>query len=104
MQASATNPTEDAMTENTEHGGQKREQFKLIVNKSEKEWAKQFITGGEILELAGSPPDWVVNQLVPGPGEDPEIEPTKSVDLDLKAEPHGVKKFQTRKPATNPGR
>jgi Multiubiquitin len=77
--------------------------FRLIVNKAEKEWPKQFITGAEILALAGSPPDWVVNEIVPGPGEDPEIGPTQSVDLDPKVEPEGIKKFQTRKPATNPG-
>ena len=88
----------------SESGEHKQGQFKLIVNKSEKEWPKQFITGAEILHLAGSPPEWVVNQLVPGPGEDPEIGSTQSVDLDPKAEPHGIKKFQTRKPSTNPGR
>jgi len=69
------------------------EHFKLIVNKVEKEWPKQYINGAEILQLAGSPSDWVVNELVPGSGEDPEIAPN---------EPHGVKRFQTRKPKTNP--
>jgi len=82
---------------------QTKQEYKLIVNKAEKPWPKQFITGAEILVLAGSPPDWIVNEIVPGPGEDPEIAPTQSVDLDQKAEPHGVKKFQTRKPSTNPG-
>jgi hypothetical protein len=77
--------------------------FKLIVNKDEKNWADQFINGAQILQLAGSPADWVVNQLVPGSGEDPEIGAAQRVDLDLKAEPHGVKRFQTRKPKTNPG-
>jgi len=79
------------------------EHFKLIVNKVEKEWPKQYINGAEILQLAGSPSDWVVNELVPGSGEDPEIAPNQPVDLDQKAEPHGVKRFQTRKPKTNPG-
>jgi len=79
------------------------EHFKLIVNKNEKDWPKQFITGAEILQLAGSASDWVVNQLVPGGGEDPEIGPTQPVDLDQKAEPRGIKRFQTRKPQTNPG-
>ena len=79
------------------------EHFKLIVNKVEKDWPKQFITGAEILQLAGSPSDWVVNELVPGGGEDPEIGATQPVDLDQKAEPHGIKRFQTRKPKTNPG-
>jgi hypothetical protein len=78
--------------------------YKLIVGKEPKDWPEQFITGSQILQLAGSPADWVVNELVPGPGEDPEISPDQKVDLDLKAEPEGVKKFQTRKPKTNPGR
>jgi hypothetical protein len=78
-------------------------EHKLIVNKVEKHWPDRYISGAQILELAGSPSDWVVNQLVPGGGEDPEIGPTQKVDLDLKAEPEGVKKFQTRKPKTNPG-
>lgn len=77
--------------------------YRLIVNKEEKDWPKRFITGRQILELAGSPADWVVNELVPGAGEDPEIGPDQSVDLDLEAEPKGIKKFQTRKPKTNPG-
>jgi hypothetical protein len=77
--------------------------FHLIVNKDEHKWPQQFITGSEILTLAQSPADWVVNQLVPGPGEDPEIAPGQPVDLDNQAEPKGVKRFQTRKPATNPG-
>lgn len=77
--------------------------FKLIVNKAEKDWPEQFISGAQILSLAGSPSDWVVNQLVPGAGEDPEIPPTRTVDLDMQVEPQGIKKFQTRKPKTNPG-
>jgi hypothetical protein len=44
--------------------------YKLIVNKSEKNWPERHIKGKQILELAGSPPDWVVNQLVPGSGEE----------------------------------
>jgi hypothetical protein len=77
--------------------------YQLIVNRDPKRWAERYITGAQILELAGSPADWVVNQLVPGSGEDPEIAPNQPVDLDLQAEPHGVKRFQTRKPKTNPG-
>jgi hypothetical protein len=77
--------------------------YKLIVNKHEKEWLERYIKGRQILELAGSPQDWVVNQLVPGGGEDPEIGPDQSVDLDPEADPKGIKKFQTRKPKTNPG-
>ena len=82
---------------------EKSHKFQLIVNKAEKSWHDQFITGAEIRNLNGSPSDWVVNQLMPGPGNDPEISDTQKVDLDLKAEPHGVKRFQVRKPATNPG-
>jgi hypothetical protein len=77
--------------------------YRLIVNKEEKDWPKRYITGRQILDLAGSPADWVVNELVPGAGEDPEIGPDQSVDLDFEAEPKGIKKFQTRKPKTNPG-
>jgi hypothetical protein len=77
--------------------------YRLIVNKEEKDWPERFIKGRQILELAGSPPDWVVNELVPGPGEDPEIGQDQAVDLSLEAEPKGIKKFQTRKPKTNPG-
>lgn len=80
-----------------------KKDYKLIVNKVPKEWPERYITGAQILVLAGSPSDWIVNELVPGGGEDPEIGPTQPVDLDLQAEPHGVKKFQTRKPKTNPG-
>jgi len=82
---------------------QEHHPYKLIVNKEEKEWPERYITGRQILQLAGSPADWVVNQLVPGLGEDPEIGPDQSVDLSLEAEPKGIKKFQTRKPKTNPG-
>lgn len=80
-----------------------RERYKLIVNREEKDWPERNIKGRQILELAGSPADWVVNQLVPGGGEDPEIDPDEPVDLALEAEPKGIKKFQTRKPKTNPG-
>ena len=78
-------------------------EYHLIVNKHQTKWPERHITGSQILQLAGSPPDWVVNQLVPGSGEDPEIGPSEPVDLDEHAEPKGVKRFQTRKPTTNPG-
>lgn len=81
-----------------------KKEFDLIVNKQNKPWPDQFITGSNIKTLAGSPADWVVNQTVPGPGEDPEIGDTQKVDLDHKAQPHGIKKFTTRKPTTAPGR
>lgn len=77
--------------------------FHLIVNKQESKWADRHVNGAQILQIAGSPSDWVVNQLVPGAGEDPEIASDQPVDLDPQAEPKGIKRFQTRKPATNPG-
>lgn len=80
-----------------------KQEFKLDVNKRPHEWAAQFITGSEIKTLAVSPTDWVVNQLVAGPGEDPEIGDSQRVDLDEKAEPKGRKRFTTRKPTTAPG-
>ena len=78
-------------------------EFHLIVNKNESKWPERHLKGSQILQLAGSPSDWVVNQLVPGAGEDPEIGPDQPVDLDPQTEPNGIKRFQTRKPATNPG-
>ena len=82
---------------------QPKQHYELIVNKVEHKWPEQYITGAQILELAGSPSDWIVNELVPGGGEDPEIGPTEKVDLSHEAEPKGIKKFHTRKPKTNPG-
>lgn len=81
----------------------KHHPYKLIVNKEEKDWPERYIKGRQILDLAGSPPDWIVNELVAGPGEDPEIAPDQSVDLEHEVEPKGIKRFQTRKPKTNPG-
>jgi hypothetical protein len=78
-------------------------EFELIVNKKPHKWKAQFITGAEIKRLAESPSDWVVNQLIDGPGEDPEIGDSQKVDLDPKSRPLGVKKFSTRKPTTSPG-
>src|SRR5690348_14919503 len=78
--------------------------YDLIVNKQLKPWPNREISGAEIKVLAGSPPDWVVNQIVAGPGEDPEIADSQKVDLDKQAEPKGEKKFTTRKPKTSPGR
>ena len=89
------------MSEN--HDSKDTKDYKLIVNRIEKEWSKRYITGAEILTLAGSPSDWIVNELVPGSGEDPEIGPSQDVDLNEDTGPRGVKKFQTRKPKTNPG-
>jgi hypothetical protein len=78
-------------------------EYELIINRKPHKWPKEEITGAEIKKLAGSPYDWVVNQIVDGPGEDPEITDLQSVHLDPKAPPPGVKRFTTRKPKTAPG-
>ncbi|BAJ83265.1 hypothetical protein ACMV_P5_00110 (plasmid) [Acidiphilium multivorum AIU301] len=75
----------------------------LIVNRKPYTWPKDKIDGREIKALAGSPADWVVNQIVDGPGEDPEVANDQFVELALDAEPKGVKRFITRKPKTSPG-
>jgi hypothetical protein len=77
--------------------------YSLIVNKQLKAWATRHIKGAEIKGLAGSPPEWVVNQIVPGPGEDPEVADQQEVDLAHEAQPKGEKRFTTRKPTTSPG-
>lgn len=84
-------------------GGPKPKTYHLIVNRKEFEWPQETITGADILTLAGSPNDWVVNQIVNGPGDDPEIGPIQAVHLDEQAEPKGIKRFTTRKPSTSPG-
>jgi len=86
-----------------EEGGGKPKEFELIVDKQLKTWPNQMINGSQIKGLAGSPSDWVVNQIVPGPGTDPEIGDGQDVDLDKNAAPKGEKRFTTRKPATSPG-
>jgi len=78
-------------------------EFQLIVNKKEHAWPKEEITGAEIKKLASSPEDWVVNEIVGGAGEDPEIGNQQPVDLKLDTPPKGIKRFITRKPKTAPG-
>ena len=78
-------------------------EFELVVNRIEHKWPREVITGAQIKKLAGSPDDWVVNQIVDGPGEDPEISDDEPVPLDQKAPPKGTKRFTTRKPKTAPG-
>lgn len=80
-----------------------RDEIQVIVNKKPFKWGEQFITGKQVKELAESPDDYVVNQIVPGPGADPEIKDADLVDVRLTAEPQGVKRFNTRKPTTTPG-
>jgi Multiubiquitin len=95
--------THDSDAKERDGHGSGHHKFQLIINKKPYEWDHQLITGAEIKRLAGSPPDWVVNEHIPGPGEEPEIADGQKVDLDLKAPPPGVKKFTTRKPTTSPG-
>jgi len=78
-------------------------EYGLIVDKQPKKWPEQFITGGQIKGLANSPADWVVNEIIHGPGEDPEIADGQAVDLALVDPPAGIKRFITRKPTTSPG-
>jgi hypothetical protein len=78
-------------------------EYELIVNRQPHKWPDEAITGAQIKTLAKSPTDWVVNQIVDGPGEDPEIGDQQKVHLDVHAAPKGVKRFTTRKPKTNPG-
>ncbi|WP_041319950.1 multiubiquitin domain-containing protein [Hyphomicrobium denitrificans] len=80
-----------------------KHESKLIINKKEYEWPQRVITGTEIKVLANSPADWVVNEIVPGPGGDPEISNDQKVDLDQQSEPKGIKRFTTRKATTSPG-
>jgi hypothetical protein len=77
--------------------------YELIVNRVRHIWPREEITGAEIKKLAGSPSDWVVNQIVDGPGEDPEILDAQVVHLSFDACPKGEKRFTTRKPKTSPG-
>jgi hypothetical protein len=79
------------------------EKFHLIVNKAEKPWDAQTINGAQIKGLAGSPAEYVVNQIIPGPTGDPEIGDAQEVDLSEKVEPKGIKRFTTRKATTAPG-
>ena len=89
--------------QNANVGAKPAHEFHLLVNKQPKTWDQQYITGAQVKALAGSPADWVVNQVVSGPGEDPQIADAQSVDLTESAPPPGVKKFTTRKPTTSPG-
>lgn len=77
--------------------------FELIINRVPHQWPKELIDGTEIKVLAQSPADFIVNQIVEGPGEDPEIGDHQQVSLKLDAPPRGVKRFTTRKPKTAPG-
>lgn len=73
--------------------------FEIIINRKPYHWPNRHITGAQIKQEAGSPADWVVNQIVAGPGEDPEIANDQQVDLSAR----GIEKFVTRKPTTSPG-
>lgn len=77
--------------------------YELIVNRKEHKWPREEITGADIKRLAGSPEDWIVNEIVGGAGEDPEIGNNQAVSLNPDVPPKGIKRFITRKPKTNPG-
>lgn len=75
--------------------------WSIIINKIRyDDWPRPTISGSEIKQKAGSPADWVVNQMVDRSGNDPEIGNDQHVDLT----PGPIEKFITRKPATTPGR
>lgn len=76
-----------------------KDHFEIQINRKPFKWPNAMITGAEIKALAESPADFVVNQIVDGPGEDPEIADAQPVDLSAR----GVEKFVTRKPRTTPG-
>jgi len=80
-----------------------QEKYQLIVDRHEHVWPKELISGSEIKVLAGSPADWIVNEIVDGPGQDPEIADNQEVSLDVHTVPKGTKRFTTRKPKTSPG-
>ena len=102
-EARAEHEIEEAV-EDIERAEHEERRYELIVNRKPYTWPHEKISGRQIKELAGSPADWVVNQIVDGPGEDPEIgNLTQFVELALNAEPKGVKRFTTRKPKTSPG-
>jgi multiubiquitin len=73
--------------------------FKITINQKPFEWSQPTISGAEIKSLYGSPAEFVVNQITPGPAEDPEIANDQKVDLSLR----GAEKFTTRAPATGFG-
>ncbi len=87
------------MSESKPEKEPKPKEFELQVNRKPYKWPRPTITGADIKALAGSAADYVVNQLIDGPGEDPEIADDQKVDLSEK----GVEKFVTRKPRTTPG-
>jgi hypothetical protein len=101
-EARAEHEIEEAV-EDIERAEHPKRSYELIVNRKPYTWPHEKISGSQIKALAGSPADWVVNQIVEGPGEDPEIGDDQFVDLALDAEPKGVKRFTTRKPKTSPG-
>lgn len=77
----------------------KKDHYELQINRKPYQWPKALISGAEIKNLSQSPSDFVVNQIIDGPGEDPEIADGQEVDL---SKP-GIEKFITRKPKTTPG-
>jgi Multiubiquitin len=101
-EARAEHEIEEAV-EDIERVEHQKRSYELIVNRKPHTWPDEEIDGSQIKTLAGSPSDWVVNQNIDGPGEDPEIGNNQRVHLALDAEPKGIKRFTTRKPKTSPG-
>lgn len=87
------------MSKNEENGKSGNKPNKVMINHKNHDWDGITITGVQIKTLAGSPADYVVNQIVEGPGDDPEIGDAQMVDLTGP----GIEKFVTRKPTTTPG-
>lgn len=73
--------------------------YKIKINRQNYDWPHPTITGSQIKQLANSPADWVVNQKVSGPGEEPEIGDNQAVDLTGP----GPEQFTTRAPSTEFG-
>jgi len=101
-EARAVHEIEEAVEE-IERAEHHKRSYELIVNRKTHPWPQEKINGSQIKVLAGSPPDWVVNQIIDGPGEDPEIGNDQFVELAIDAPPRGIKRFTTRKPKTSPG-
>ncbi|WP_192933985.1 multiubiquitin domain-containing protein [Sinorhizobium saheli] len=80
-------------------GNKKPVTYHIRINRQNYDWPEPTITGGQIKQLAGSAADWIVNQKVKGPGEDPEIGNDQMVDLTVP----GVEQFTTRAPSTEFG-
>ncbi|MDX2027177.1 MAG: multiubiquitin domain-containing protein [Alphaproteobacteria bacterium] len=79
------------------------EKFRLIVDNREHKWPVEHITGLEIKELAKvDVKTYSVWEVIPGPGDDTEIDDGTEVDLKIGPKEH-VKKFITGKKHSTEG-